>query len=184
MSAAVADARNDWLYQLTGCLMGLCFAMFVAMFGVGFISLVNLWKEVVLQLKNAKIFPLCLSLPVAVLWLAAGVSGLVLMGMLVERFSKYQGWVYWGHPFRDLAWGLIAIVFYLLWKSQSSAALIVRLILLVLFSAIMVAAVAFGFWWIASESVLSLGVVLAAVGSLNVIFYSRWVRQAVVKDNF
>jgi hypothetical protein len=45
--AGAADAGGDWLFVLTGCLIGFCAALFFAMFGVGFVSLFYLWQELV-----------------------------------------------------------------------------------------------------------------------------------------
>ncbi len=65
MLAGAADAANDWLDRLVGCLMGLVAVVGVGIFGVGFVSLANLWKELILQLRKAKIGSLLLSIPLA-----------------------------------------------------------------------------------------------------------------------
>src|SRR5882672_8767121 len=52
--AGAADTANDWLARLVGVLLGLCGAVAVAMFGVGFVSLVNLWEELIQQLWKAR----------------------------------------------------------------------------------------------------------------------------------
>jgi len=80
-------------------------------------------------------------------------------------------------------WHLIAAVFNGLWKSRSHAALMLRLILMVTFSAIVVSAVTFGLWWIASQTAVLLVIFLSAIGFIDVIFYSQWVRLAALKDN-
>jgi len=58
-----------------------------------------------------------------------------------------------------------------------------RLILMVTFSAIIVSAVTFGFWWIASQTALLLVVFLSAFGLPDVVFYSHRVRLLALKDN-
>jgi hypothetical protein len=188
--AGVADTANDWLDRLVGCLMGLCAALGVAMFGVGFIALTNLWKELILQLKKAKIGLLLFSIPLAVLWLGLGVAVFILLGMFVEKIpeprnSLFQAllWSLISVTITGLLWHLIAVAFDSLWKGRSHAALILRLILMVSFSAIIVAAVAFGFWWITSQTAPSLVILLSAIGSLDVFFYSHWVRHRVLGDN-
>jgi hypothetical protein len=160
--AGAADAGNDWLDRLVGCLMGLVAALAVGIFGVGFVALANLWKELVLQLKNAKVGSLVLSIPLAAIWLALGLGVFPLLGMFVDRLSN--AWVFLT---RSLAWSLIALVFYALWKGRSYAALTLRLILMVSFSAIIAAAVAFGFWWISSQTTPLLVIFLFAIGFLD-----------------
>jgi hypothetical protein len=178
MLAGTADAANDWLYRLVGGLMGFVAALCFGMFGVGFVALWNLWRELVLQIKKAKIGTLLLSIPLAILWLALGLGVFIALGTFVGKLSN--SWVPQTQP---LLWGLIAVTFYGLWKGRSHAALMLRLILMASFSAIIAAAVAFGFWWITSQTALLLVILLSAIGSLNVIFYSRWVRLAALKDN-
>jgi hypothetical protein len=178
MLAGAADAANDWLYRLVGCLMGFVAALCFGMFGVGFVALWNLWKELVLQIRKAKIGSLLLSIPLAILWLALGLGVFIALGAFVDKLSNS-----WVSLTRPLLWGLIAVMFYCLWKGRSHAALMLRLILVASFSAIIAAAVAFGFWWITSQTAPLLIILLSAIGSLNVIFYSRWVRLSALKDN-
>lgn len=178
MLAGTADAANNWLYRLVGCLMGFVAALCFGMFGVAFIALWNLWKELVLQIKKAKIDSLLLSIPLAILWLALGLGVLISLGMFVDRLSN--SWVFLTRP---LLWGLIAVMLYGLWKGRSHAALALRVILIVSFTAIISAAAAFGFWWISSQTAPLLVIFLSAIGSLDVIFYSRWARLAALKDN-
>jgi hypothetical protein len=178
MLAGTADAANDWLYRLVGCLMGFVAALCFGMFGVGFVALWNLWKELVLQIKKAKIASLLLSIPLAILWLALGLGVFIALGMFVDKLSSS-----WATLTRPLLWGLIAVMFYGLWKGRSHATLMLRLILTVSFTAIITVAVAFGFWWITSQTAPLLVIFLSAIGSLDVIFYSHWVRLAALKDN-
>ncbi len=98
--------------------------------------------------------------------------------MMVDKFSNS-----WLSLARPLVWGLIAVMFYSLWKGRSHAALMARLVLMVSFSAIIAAAVAFGVWWIASQTAPLLVIFLSAIGSLDVIFYSHWVRLSALKNN-
>ena len=188
--AGAADTANDWLDRLVGCLMGFCAALFAGIFGVGFVSLANLWKELVLQLKEAKIGSLLFSIPLAVLWLGLGLGVFLSFGMLVEKLpespkSLFQAllWSLISVTVAASFWHLIAAVFNGLWKSRSHAALMLRLILMVTFSAIVVSAVTFGLWWIASQTAVLLVIFLSAIGFIDVIFYSQWVRLAALKDN-
>lgn len=183
--AGAADTENDWLFRLTGCLMGFCAALFFAMFGVGFVSLLYLWKELALQVKRAKVGSLILSIPRASLWLTLGLGVLLLAGMLVEKIERLPK--FWQVMFSGLLpvsfWFLTAEAFYCLWKGRSHAALIIRLILMVSSSAIIIAAAAFAYWWFISQTALALVLLLSAIGTLNVVFYARWVRLAALKDN-
>lgn len=190
MLAGAADTENDWLFRLVGCLMGFVAALLLGMFGVGFVALWNLWKELLLQLKKADVGSLVLSIPLAILWLGLGLGGFLMFGMLVGEPSKSQEPLFplllWGlkaSSIRILLWWLISVMFYALWKSQSHSALMLRLILMVSFSAIICAAVLFGFWWINTQTAPLLVILLFVMGSLNVIFYSRWVRLTALKEN-
>jgi len=109
MLAGAADAASDWLDRLVGGLTGLAAAVGVGIFGVGFVSLANLWKELVLQLKKARIGSLLLSIPLAVIWLALGLGAFIALGMFLEKLSN--SWVF---LIRPLLWGLIAVMFYTL----------------------------------------------------------------------
>jgi hypothetical protein len=188
--AGAADAANDWLDRLVGCLMGSCAAIGVGIFGVGFVSLANLWKELVVQLKKSKIGSLLLSIPLAVLLLGLGVGVFILLGMFVgkipePRESLFQAllWSLISLTFAGLLWHLISVAFDSLWKGRSHAALMLRLILMVVFTAIIVAALAFGSWWIASQTAPLMVIFLSAIGALNVLFYSHWVRLSALGDN-
>lgn len=185
MLAGAANAENDWLFRLTGFLMGFCAALFFAMFAVGFVSLFYLWKELGSQLKRAEVGSLLLSIPLAAVWLALGLGVMLLAGMLVDKSEKLPA--YGQALLRGLLyvpmWALIAIAFYGLWKGRSYAALMLRLILMVSFSAIITAAAAFAYWWFISQTALLLVLLLSAMGTLNVVFYCRWVRLAALKDN-
>jgi hypothetical protein len=179
MLAVAAEAPNDWLYRLTGCLIGFCAAISFAFGGLAMVSLANLWKELVLQLKQARIGSLLWSVPLALLCLALGLGALVVLGMFVDRVPSS-----WAFPIRLLLWVPIAIVFYILWKGRSHVALMLRLILMVSFSVIIIAALAFAFWWMTSQATPLLMVIfLCALGSLNVVFYSHWVRLAALKHS-
>lgn len=178
MFAGAADGEGDWLDALTNGLMGFCGALFFAMSGVGFVSLFYLWKELVSQLKMARIRSLLLSFPLAIFWLVLGLAVMVFLGMIVEKIPM------WVEPLTPgVLWGLIAIVFCGLWMGRSHAALMLRGLLMVFFSAIVAVAVAFGYWWIIRETALLLVLFLSAIGVLNVVFYSRWVRVKALQDN-
>ena len=178
MLAGAADAASDWLDRLVGCLMGFCAALGVGILGVGFVSLANLWKELVLQLKNAKISSLLLSIPLAVIGLALGLGVFMALGMFLTKLS--DSWTFLTRP---LLWGMIAVMFYSLWKGRTHAALMLRLILMVSFSVTIITAAAFAFWWISSQTAPLLVIFLSAIGTLNATFYSRWVRFAALKNN-
>ena len=178
MLAVAAEAPSDWLYRLVGCLIGFCAALFVACFGVAIVSLVNLWKELVLQLKQARIGSVLFSIPLAFLCLALGLGAFILLGIFVDRIPSALVSL-----LRELVWVLIAIVLYTLWKGRGHVALTMRLILMVSFSIIIVVALAFAFWWMTPQPALLLVIFLCAVGSLNVIFYSHWVRLVTLKHS-
>ena len=176
--AGAADVANNWLDRLVGVLLGLCGAVAVAMFGVGFVSLMNLWKELIQQLRKATLSSLLVSIPLAILWLALGLGAFVGMGMVIEKIG-----VYVGPLLRPLLWGLIALIFWGLWKGGSRAALMLRLILLTSFSAIILAAAVFTCWFAASQTAPLLVLSLLAIGCLNVVFYSHFLRDTALRDN-
>ena len=175
MFAAAADAGSDWQ---NNCLMGLCAALFLAIFGVGFVSLFWLWHEFVSQLKKARIRSLLRSFPSAIFWLVVGLAVTVIVAMIIAKIPASAK-----TPKQELSWTLIAIVFGCLWMARSHAALILRGILIVVFSTIMVVGVGLGYWWIISQTTLLLVLFLSAIGVLNVVFYARWVRLIVLKKN-
>lgn len=181
--AGASDRENDWLFRLVGALMGFCAALCFAMFGVGFVALWNLWREMVWQLKRAKIGPLLVSSPLAILWLGLGLGVFVMFGMLAEKIEELAPFGKFlimgvGAP---LIWLSIVTTFHSLWKGRSPAALMLRLILMVSFSAIMVVAAAFGYSWIIRQTTLLLVLFLSAIGALNIVFYSGWVRVKALK---
>ena len=94
-------------------------------------------------------------------------------------------WSFWQGQVRlhGLIWLSIVTAFYGLWKGRSHAALMLRLILLVSFSAIMVGALIFSYWWVISQTTLSLVLFLSAIGALNIVFYTRRVRLTALKNN-
>lgn len=159
-------------------LMGFCAALVFTLFGVGFVSLFYLWKELVSQFRNASIQSLLVSSPLAVFWLILGLAVMLFLGMIVDKIPKFGEYL-----LTFLMWGLISIVFYRLWMGRSHAALVLRGMLMVLFSAIMVVAVAYGYWWVVRQTTLLLVLFFSAMGALNVVFYSRWVRPTALKDN-
>ena len=173
-----ADTGGDWLLALTGCLLGFCAALFSAMLGVGFVSLFHLWQELVSQFMRARIRSLLLPFPLAIFWLVLGLVVTAFFGMVVEKIPTLPE-----RPMQELLWGLIAMVFGGLWIGRSHAALMLRGILMVSFTAIVVVAVAFSYWWIIRQTALLLVLFLSAIGALNIFFYSRWVRLKALKDN-
>jgi len=178
MVAGAADAVGDWLIMLAGSLIGFCAALCFAMLGVGFVALFSLWKELVLQFRRANIRSLLLSSPLAIFWLVLGLAAMVFIGMLAEKVPVFGQTV-----FKILIWGVISIAFYRLWTSRSHAGLMLRAILMLSFSGIMVAAAAYAYWWITTQTALLLVVSLSTIGALNVAFYSSSVRLTALKDN-
>jgi hypothetical protein len=176
--AGAADPGKEWLDQLAGALLGFCGAIAVAILGVGFVCLMNLWKELILQLRKASIGPLLVSIPLAILWLAMGFGAFLGLGMVVEKIGVYVGVL-----LRPLVWALIALIFWGLWRGRSRAALMLRLILMVSFSVIILFATVFMCWWVSSQTAPMLVFFLAVLASLNVLFYSRFVRDAALMDN-
>jgi hypothetical protein len=193
--AGSADTPSTPLDHLVGTLMGLCGAVFAAMFAVGFVSLWNLWLESIVQLKylwhskrllqsnpntqGVKTKSLLRGLPVAILWLAAGIVVLIGTGMLVDIVP------HWLHGvFRELIWLVITLAFYHLWRGTSQPAMLLRLVLLFVFSVIIVAAAVFAIAWTASETAPLLVTILAAITIRNAAFYARWVRLKALIHNF
>jgi len=174
--AGAADTGRDWLLVLTGCLMGFCVALFFAMFGVGFVSLFYLWRELVSQFRRAKIRSLLLCFPLAIFWMVLGLATTVFFGTVVEKIPMLLK-----RPAQELLWVLIAMVFGGLWMGRSHAALMLRGILMVSFTAIVVVAVALGYWWIIRQTAPLLVLFLSAIGALNILFYSWYVRLRALK---
>ena len=176
--AGSADTPSTPLDHLLGALMGLCGVIFAGIFAVGLICVWNLWKEAIQQLKSTKLGAFILSAPLALLGLAFGLGIFVGLGMLVDKIPKYLAFLV-----RPLMWGVIAAMFYALWKGRSHAALALRLVLLLVFSSIILAAIVWGLWWIASQTAPRLVTFLAAITALNAAFYARWVRLKVLIHN-
>jgi len=60
---------------------------------------------------------------------------------------------------------------------------VLRLILMLSFSAVILAAAVFMCWWVSSQTAPLLVLFLVLVASLNVAFYSRFVRDTALIDN-
>jgi hypothetical protein len=193
------DAGGELLDRIVGGLMGLCGAMALGILGVGFVAMRNLWKELIAQLKSARISQLLLSVPLAALYLALGIGIFVLIGFFLDEIPKVRGMLH-DHPFwriggallgaviigvmMETVWHVIATMFERLWGGRSHAALFLRLILMVVFSAIMIPAAVFLIWF-AAEQIAPLQVaIFCVILYANVLFYSRWVRLEALKDNF
>ena len=100
------------------------------------------------------------------------------MGTLADRFAHY-----FGALLRPLLWLVITLLFWGLWRGRSRALLVLRLILMLSFSAIILAAAVFMCWWVSSQTAPLLVLFLVLVASLNVAFYSRFVRDTALIDN-
>ncbi|HTG29570.1 MAG TPA: hypothetical protein VK818_15230, partial [Methylomirabilota bacterium] len=173
-----ADATSDGLVIVGGMLMGLCGALGVGTAGFGSVALWNLWKELLSQLRRASIGRLLLSLPLALLGLAGGLGALILAGYLTEKFPAVPAEVY-----KALFWLLIAAMFWFLWMGRSHAALFLRLILLVLFSAIILVSVVLVLSWAGSLTTYLLVFFLTLIGAINTLFYAAFVRDIALADN-
>jgi hypothetical protein len=176
--AGAADPGKEWLDRLLGAIFGFCGALMVAILGFGFVCLMNLWKELILQLREAGIASLLVSIPLAILWLALGFGAFLGLGMVGVKLGVYAGVLV-----RPLLWALIALMFWVLWRGRSRAALMLRVILMLSFSAIILSAAVFMVWWVSSQTAPLLVFFLAVIASLNVLFYSRFVRDAALQDN-
>lgn len=187
--SAAADTPPTFLDRLVGALVGLCGALFAFMFGFGLVALWNLWKEAIQQLKGTLQFrryvqshgikppSLLLSIPLAILGLAFGTGVFLALGTVVPYLEK------WRLPLRELLFFPIAAMFYALWKGRSHAALLLRLMLLALFSVIILAFVVWLLAWAASEIAPLLVTILTAITMLNAAFYARWVRLPALINN-
>jgi hypothetical protein len=176
--AGAADPGKEWLDRLAGALIGFCGDMAIAILGVGFVCLRNLWKELLVRLRKASFGSLLVSIPLAILWLVTGLGAFVGLGMVAEKISEYVGVL-----LRPLTWALIALIFLGLWRGRTRAALMLRLILLFSFSAIMLSATVFMCWWVASQTAPLLVFFLAVIAALNVVFCSCFARDAALMRN-
>lgn len=158
--------------------MGLCGALGIGAAGFGFVALWNLWRELLSQLRRASIGRLLVSLPLALLGLAGGLGALTLAGYLAEKFPAVPAEVN-----KALFWLLIAAMFWFLWMGRSHAALFLRLILLVLFSAIILVSVVLSLWWAGSLTTHLLVFLLTVIGAINTLFYAVFVRDIALADN-
>lgn len=192
--AGAADTPPTSLDHLVGALMDFCGAIFAAMFALGLVSLWNLWGESIRQLKDRlylkrlvrsnpqaqgiKTGSFLRAIPVATLWLAAGFAVLIGLGTLVDILPHWLN-----GAFKELVWLVIALAFYNLWRGTSQPAMLLRLVLLTFFSAIILAATIFGVAWAASETAPLLVTLLAAITTLNAVFYARGVRLKALVNN-
>jgi hypothetical protein len=158
LPAGAADMPPTPLDQLVGALMGFCGAVFAAMFAVGPVALWNLWKESIFQLKSKEIAKeirtgsFFRAIPVAILWLVVGFAIIFGGGALLIKPLAHFEVIY-----KELMFLLFAAMFGGLWSSTSHSAIFLRLILLSLFSAIIIAAALFLVAWTASQTVPLLG---------------------------
>lgn len=189
MLVGAADTPT-FLDHVVGALMGLCGAVFAFMFGFGLVALWSLWQESIQQLRGELQFRRNIqsygvkprsflpAIPLAILGLAFGVVVFLALGTAVPYLEK------WRLPIREWLWLPIVAMFYALWKGRSHAALLLRLIVLVLFSLIILPFVVFLLAWTGSQTAPLLVAILAAITILNAAFYARWVRQMVLINNF
>jgi hypothetical protein len=178
MLVGAFESPSGTLMTLTGALLGLVGALAVAGVGAGFVALWHLWKELVLQLRQARIARLLLSLPLTLVGLAAGLGAFVLLGWVTEKVPPLLKPLYSG-----VIWFFIATVFYFLWKGRSHAALFIRIILLVVFTAVISLSVALALWWACSQTIYLMIISLSAIGVINTLFYAAFVRDSALADN-
>jgi len=188
--AGTADMPPTPLDQPVGALMGLCGAIFAVTFAVGLIALWNLWREAIFQLKCALNSKRLLrskditkdirtgSFLRAILWLFLGFAIIFGVGALLIKPPAYFGGIY-----RELMFLLFAAMFGGLWRSTSHSAIVLRLILLSLFTAIIIPAAFFFLAWTASQIAPLLVILLATIITLNALFYARSVRQKALIKN-
>lgn len=172
------ESPSGALMTLAGALLGLGGAVALAVVGAGFVALWHLWKELVLQLRQARIARLLLSLPLALVGLAAGLGAFALLGWVTEKLPPVLNPLY-----KWVIWFFIAAVFNLLWKGRSHAALFMRLILLVLFTAVISVSVALALWWACSQAMCLMIISLSGIGVINTLFYAAFVRDSALADN-
>jgi len=189
--AGAAHAPPTLLDHLVGLFMGLCGVIFSAIFAVGLIALYNLWREAIRHLvgqfrfrryvrsHGGKPESLLPAVPLAILFLALGVSVFVAMGMILDKIPKVLTPL-----LPHAAWVVIGTMFYALWKGRSHAASLLRLILLAFFTLIMLAFLVWVLAWTASQTAPLLVTTLIAITAINAGFYARWIRNAVLADNF
>lgn len=189
--AGSADTPPTFLDHLVGLLIALCGVLIAAMFGVGFIALYNLWCEAMQQIlvqfqswRHARVHSgkpkmQLLAVPLAILFFAFGISVFIVMGMILAKIPKVLEPLLY-----DAVWSVIAALFIALWTGRGNAALLLRAILLMLFTLIMLASVIFLIVWTASQTSPLLVILLLAIGSINASFYARWIRSIALADNF
>jgi hypothetical protein len=178
MLVGAFESPSGTLMTLTGALLGLGGAVAVAVVGAGFVALWHLWKELVLQLRQARVTRLLSSLPLALVGLSAGLGAFVMLGWITEKLPRVLNFLY-----PELFWIFIAAVFYFLWTGRSHVALFLRLILLVLFTAIISVSVALALWWACSQATYLMIICLSSVGVINTLFYAAFVRDSALADN-
>jgi len=178
MLVGAFESPSGALMTVTGALVGLCGALAVAGAGTGFVALWHLWKELVLQLRQARVGRLLLSLPLALVGLVAGLGAFDLLGWITEKLPHVLNFLY-----SELFMVFIAAVFYLLWTGRSHVALLLRMILLVVFTAIISVSVVLALWWACSQSTCLMISCLAAVGAINTFFCAAFVRDSALADN-
>ena len=178
MLVGAFESPSGTLMTLTGALLGLGGAVAVAVVGAGFVALWHLWKELVLQLRQARVARLLSSLPLALVGLAAGLGAFAMLGWITEKLPRVLNFLY-----PELFWIFIAAVFYFLWTGRSHVALFLRLILLVLFTTIISVSVALALWWACSQATYLMIICLSSVGVINTLFYAAFVRDSALADN-
>jgi hypothetical protein len=123
------------------------------MFAVGLVALWNLWKETIFQSKSKEIAneirtgSFFRAIPAAILRLVVGFAIIFGGGALLMKPLAHFEVIY-----RELMFLLLAAMFGGLWRSTSHSAIVLRLILLSLFSAIIIAAALFFVAWSASQT--------------------------------
>jgi len=144
----------------------------------GHIYLVRHWNEFFLEVRGRDpvdpdryaLAPLRLPLVRETLWLFAGfallVSMLEKMGYRPVFENEFLMAIY-----QHIVWGAILALVIVLWTSCSPIALLLRFVLLLLFTVILVGGTGWFLYWLATEIAPALVVLLAAMLALNFVFY-------------
>jgi hypothetical protein len=173
LMAVVSFRRNpgDALMQVTEFLLSFCYCLFGLMFGVGILCLIRLWRGLSIPPGEAQAVRVRLAPPNKVSWLVAGLCSLLAVGTFADRLPVRLAKEFATEIAQGLFWAAMAVVLYRLWTSRKTAALVARAALLLLFTAIMLPAAMFYFYWIGTQPDRPLAFLATAAGLLNLLYY-------------
>ena len=128
--------------QVTYFLLAFCYVISGVMFGVGIVFVGRLWQELVPQFPGHSDRAVDESVPKSVWWLAVSFGGFLALGALIPLIDKLPMLpkLLASGIARELIFGVLAIILYRLWSSRRLAALLMRTVLLLLFTAILIPA--------------------------------------------